>query len=37
MPRKIATAEQVDREQMLEFVRPRHKLTLVTTRRDGRP
>lgn len=36
MPRKIATAEQVDREQMLEFVRPRHKLTLVTTRRDGR-
>jgi PPOX class probable F420-dependent enzyme len=37
MARKIATAEKVDRETLLEFVRPRHKGTLVTTRRDGRP
>jgi PPOX class probable F420-dependent enzyme len=37
MARKIATAETVDRETLLEFVRPRHKGTLVTTRRDGRP
>jgi PPOX class probable F420-dependent enzyme len=37
MARKIATAEEVDRETLLEFVRPRHKGTLVTTRRDGRP
>jgi PPOX class probable F420-dependent enzyme len=34
---KVATADQVDREQLLEFVRTRHKGTLVTTRRDGRP
>jgi PPOX class probable F420-dependent enzyme len=37
MARKIATAEKVDRETLLEFVRPRHKGTLVTTRKDGRP
>lgn len=37
MPRNIATADHVDREQLLEFVRPRHKVTLVTTRQDGRP
>jgi PPOX class probable F420-dependent enzyme len=34
---KIATADRVDRDQLLEFVRPRHRLTLVTFRRDGRP
>ena len=34
---KIATADRVDRDQLLEFVRPRHKMTLVTTRRNGRP
>jgi len=33
----IATTDRVDREQLLEFVRPRHKMTLITTRRDGRP
>ena len=33
----IATANRVDREGLLEFVRPRHKVTLITTRRDGRP
>jgi PPOX class probable F420-dependent enzyme len=37
MARKIATAEKVDRDALLEFVRPRHKGTLVTTRKDGRP
>jgi PPOX class probable F420-dependent enzyme len=37
MPRKIATADRVGLEELLEFVRPRHRQTLVTTRRDGRP
>ena len=37
MARKIATAEKVDREALLDFIRPRHKATLVTTRGDGRP
>ncbi len=37
MARTIATADRVDRDQLLEFVRPRHKATLVTTRRNGRP
>jgi PPOX class probable F420-dependent enzyme len=36
MPR-IATADRVDRERLLEFLRPRHKGLLVTTRSDGRP
>ena len=33
----IATTTRVDRDGLLEFVRPRHRITLVTTRRDGRP
>jgi PPOX class probable F420-dependent enzyme len=33
----IARAERVDRAALLDFVRPRHRLTLVTHRRDGRP
>jgi PPOX class probable F420-dependent enzyme len=37
MARKIATADRVERDELLEFVRPRHKGTLVTTRTDGRP
>jgi PPOX class probable F420-dependent enzyme len=37
MARKLASAERVDRETLLEFVRPRHKGTLVTRRRDGSP
>ena len=37
MPRRIATNDRVDRDELLEFVRPRHKATLVTTRRNGRP
>jgi PPOX class probable F420-dependent enzyme len=36
MPR-IATADRVDLEQLLDFVRDRHHLVLVTTRADGRP
>ncbi|MBB5159191.1 PPOX class F420-dependent oxidoreductase [Saccharopolyspora phatthalungensis] len=36
MPR-VATAEQVDRTALLEFLRPRHRGLLVTTRSDGRP
>ena len=34
---QIATAERVSRDRLLDFVRPRHRLTLVTFRRDGRP
>jgi len=33
----IATTDRVDLDQLLEFVRPRHKITLMTLRRDGRP
>jgi PPOX class probable F420-dependent enzyme len=33
----IATAERVDRSALLEFLRPRHRGLLVTTRSDGRP
>jgi PPOX class probable F420-dependent enzyme len=35
MPRKIATNTTVDLNTLLEFVRPRHRMILVTTRRDG--
>jgi PPOX class probable F420-dependent enzyme len=34
---KIATNERVDREQLLDFVRTRHHLVLVTRRADGSP
>ena len=37
MPRTIATNTTVDREALLEFIRPRHHAILMTTRRDGRP
>ncbi|MDZ7679349.1 MAG: PPOX class F420-dependent oxidoreductase [Acidimicrobiales bacterium] len=37
MPRKIATNTRVDRAGLLEFLRPRHRLMLSTTRADGRP
>jgi len=33
----IATAKKVELGELLDFVRPRHRITLVTTRRDGRP
>ncbi|RBY87911.1 PPOX class F420-dependent oxidoreductase [Blastococcus sp. TF02A-30] len=34
MPR-AATADRVDRDALLEFLRPRHKAVLLTRRRDG--
>jgi PPOX class probable F420-dependent enzyme len=37
MPRTIATTTTVDRDGMLEFVRPRHRMLVATTRIDGRP
>ncbi len=37
MAPRIATTRQVDRAGLLEFVRPRHKGLLATTRKDGRP
>ncbi len=37
MARTIATNTTVTREELLEFVRPRHQAILSTTRRDGRP
>jgi PPOX class probable F420-dependent enzyme len=35
MPRTIATNTGVDRDALLEFVRPRHKMILMTPRSDG--
>jgi PPOX class probable F420-dependent enzyme len=35
MPRTIATNTTVDRQGLLDFVRPRHHLLLGTYRRDG--
>jgi len=37
MARTIATNTKVGREELLEFLRPRHHAILMTTRRDGRP
>ena len=37
MARTIATNTEVGREELLAFLRPRHKAILLTTRRDGRP
>jgi PPOX class probable F420-dependent enzyme len=34
---QIATNTRVSREELLDFVRTRHHLILVTTRHDGRP
>src|SRR3984957_9342454 len=36
MPR-FATADRVDLAVLLEFIRPRHRGILITTRSDGRP
>jgi PPOX class probable F420-dependent enzyme len=36
MPR-FATADRVDLAALLEFIRPRHRGILITTRSDGRP
>ena len=35
MPRTIATTTVVDRDALLEFVRPRHRMILMTPRADG--
>ncbi|YAL81926.1 PPOX class F420-dependent oxidoreductase [Dermacoccaceae bacterium W4C1] len=37
MPRRIATSETVDLQQLLAFVRPRHRMVLITRRGDGSP
>ncbi|MCD9152892.1 PPOX class F420-dependent oxidoreductase [Aeromicrobium duanguangcaii] len=37
MPRSIATNTRVDLDELLEFVRPRHRFILITRRADGRP
>jgi len=34
---KIATNTRVSRDELLDFIRPRHRMILVTTRADGRP
>ncbi|PRY34733.1 PPOX class F420-dependent oxidoreductase [Umezawaea tangerina] len=34
---KIATADVVERDSLLEFLRPRHRGLLITQRADGRP
>ena len=33
----IATNTQVDRDELLDFARVRHRYALITTREDGRP
>ena len=37
MARSIATNTTVELTELLDFVRPRHRLLLATARRDGRP
>lgn len=37
MARSIATNTRVDRAELIEFLRPRHRVVLMTTRADGRP
>jgi PPOX class probable F420-dependent enzyme len=37
MPRTAARDLTVDRDELVEFIRPRHHGILVTTRRDGQP
>jgi PPOX class probable F420-dependent enzyme len=37
MPRQIASNRYVDRSELLDFVRPRHRGILATERGDGRP
>ena len=34
---QIATADRVDRGALIEFLRPRHRAVLITTRADGSP
>lgn len=35
MPRNYATADAVDRTELVEFMRPRHRMVLTTYRADG--
>lgn len=37
MPRTIATNRSVDAAELVDFVRPRHHMILITRRRDGAP
>jgi PPOX class probable F420-dependent enzyme len=37
MARTVSTNTAVDRDAMLSFVRPRHRMIVATTRADGRP
>ena len=37
MARTIATNRQVERAELLDFLRTRHRVVLMTTRRDGTP
>jgi len=37
MARTVATNTRVDEGGLLDFVRPRHHMVLITTRSDGRP
>ncbi|MBO0805942.1 MAG: PPOX class F420-dependent oxidoreductase [Nocardiopsaceae bacterium] len=37
MARTIATNTAVSRDELLEFIRPRHHAIVMTTRKDGRP
>ncbi|MEU8300928.1 PPOX class F420-dependent oxidoreductase [Micromonospora sp. NPDC048909] len=37
MAPSIATNTKVDRDALVEFLRPRHRVLLMTTRADGRP
>ena len=37
MARTIATNTAVDLDGLLDFVRPRHQMVVITTRPDGRP
>jgi PPOX class probable F420-dependent enzyme len=37
MARNIATNTAVSRDELLDFIRPRHHAIVMTTRRDGRP
>jgi PPOX class probable F420-dependent enzyme len=36
-PRAIARNTPVERPELLEFIRPRHSMILIASRRDGRP
>lgn len=37
MARTLATNTVVDRDALLDFMRPRHRMVLITRRRDGSP